>query len=287
MKGIITSVVTPFGKNGEIRLDPLTVLSSFNTSRGVDGFWVLGTTGEFNMLTIEEKVSVTKKFSELSKEIIAGVSENSLVNAIKLAKEYADIGVKSIFSTPPIYHKPNEKGLITFFDGISKFSEKVYIYNIPSLVGYNVNLDVIIKLIDEGIIQGIKYTTQDFESFIKYLKETKRIKKEFEVFVGNDHYAMISLMYGADGVVSAVSNYAPEVMSNIYKNVKERNYEEAYKFQMMADMLSDSTSLTDYPCGVKIALRYRGIDVGSCRKPLEENIMADSSIYYTLKELNL
>ncbi|MUM64773.1 dihydrodipicolinate synthase family protein [Acidianus infernus] len=288
MKGLLTALVTPFNSSGDLNLDALDTLIKFNLSRGVDGFWVLGTTGEFNMLSIEEKMQVAKKVIDVAKgKVLLGVNENSTYNSLKLAKYFIDLGVNGIFSVPPIYHKPSEKGLIHYYEDLGKFGEEVYVYNIPSLVGYNIPLTVLQKLVEDGIIQGMKYTTSDFESLINYMRFLKNLNSKFEFLAGNDKFILISLLYGVDGIVSGVSNFAPEVVSQLYKNVKEGKITEALKLQEIVDKLVEVTSLADYPSGIKIALRYRGIDVGSSRKPLEENITADSAIYHTLKEFNL
>ncbi len=288
MKGLLTALVTPFNSSGDLNLDAFDNLINFDLARGVDGFWVLGTTGEFNMLSMEEKMKVAKKVIDLAKgKVLLGVNENSTFNSLNIAKYFVDLGADGIFSVPPIYHKPSEKGLIHYYEDLGKFGEPVYVYNIPSLVGYNISLNVLQKLVEDGIIQGIKYTTSDFESLINYMKFLKGLDSKFEFLSGNDKFILISLLYGVDGIVSGISNFAPEIVSQLYKNVKEGKIHDALKLQEIVDKLVDVTSLADYPAGIKIALRYRGLDMGSTRKPLEENITADSAIYYTLKEFNL
>lgn len=288
MKGILVALVTPFDHKEELNLDILTSLINFDLSRGADGFWIMGTTGEFNMLNIEEKKLVAKKVMDVAKgKVILGINENSLYNSIKLAKYYVDLGADGIFSIPPLYHKTKEKGIIQFYTELAKFGSKTYVYNIPALVGYNVPLEILVKLASENIIHGIKYSTSDFESLLNYFRGLKEANKDIEVFTGNDKFALISFMYGIDGIVSAIANFAPEILSQVYKNVKESKYVEALKYQEMVDKLVEATSYPDYPSGIKIALRYRGFSVGSVRKPLEENITAESTIYHVLKQLNL
>ncbi|MEW9491962.1 MAG: dihydrodipicolinate synthase family protein [Candidatus Aramenus sulfurataquae] len=288
MDNAITALVTPFDDKENVNLDSLRNVIEFNEKRGISSFWVLGTTGEFNMLSQQEKISVVRAAREFTKgKIYAGVNENSLSNSYVLLKEYVNIGVDAVFSVPPIYHKPGKKGLIDYYEALSKPGISVYVYNIPSYVGYSIDLETLEKLVSEGIISGMKYTTSDLDSLITYTLKLKEVDKNFKVFIGSDTLILPALMYGGDGAVSGIANFAPEIISNIFSKYNEGNYKEALKYQLMAVKLNEAIKLSDYPSGIKIALRYRGLFVGRTRAPLEENITAESAIYNVLKELNL
>ncbi len=287
MEIAITALVTPFDEKDNVNLDALKNVIQFNEKRGISSFWVLGTTGEFNMLTQQEKISVVRATREFTRgKVYAGVNENSLSNSNVLLREYVDIGVDAVFSVPPIYHKPGKKGLVDYYEALAKPGIPVYVYNIPSYVGYSIDLDTLEKLVSEGIVSGMKYTTSDLDSFIKYLG-LKGVNGNFKVFIGSDTLILPALMYGGDGAVSGIANFAPEIILNIFSNYREGNYREALRYQLMAVKLNDAIALSDYPSGIKIALRYRGLYVGRTRAPLEENITAESAIYNVLKELNL
>jgi 4-hydroxy-tetrahydrodipicolinate synthase len=288
MEGIVTALITPFDEKENLNLDIIKSVMEFDKHRGISSFWILGTSGEFNMLNLDEKISVVKTAREsTNNKIFAGVNENSIKNSNILLKNFVDLGVDGIFSIPPLYHKPSEKGIIQFYENLSKPGLPVYVYNIPSYVGYSIDINLSMKLVDEGIIDGMKYTTSDMDSFIKYTMSLKEINKDFKMLIGSDTLILPALIYGADGAVSGIANFAPEIISSIYTKYKEENFKEAYKYQLMAVKLNNVISMSDYPTGIKIALRYRGLYVGKSRSPLQENITAEASIYDTMKEFNL
>ncbi len=287
MKQIIVANVTPFDEKGNLDLEGLRTLYNFDLSRGATGFWVMGTTGECKMLTYSEKLAVAKASIEtLGNKAIIGINEESTDNAVKLAKEIVDMGASKIFSLPPIYHRPSELGLFKFFESISKIGIPVYVYNIPSYVGYNIELNLTRKMAEEGIIQGMKYTTNDLVSFNEYTR-LKQDHREFEIFMGTEHLILPSLMYGGDGVVTAVANFAPEFVKNIFDSFEKGDILKAMEDQYKVIKLASAVSGEDYPAGVKIALRYRGIYVGRVREPLQEDINREGVIYATLKEFGL
>ncbi|MEM3950760.1 dihydrodipicolinate synthase family protein [Saccharolobus sp.] len=289
MKDNISALITPFDDKENINVEALQQLLDFLTRNGIKDFWVLGTSGEFNMLSQDERILIVSKIREIIKgKIYAGINENSLKNSLILAKKYYDIGVDYIFSVPPIYHKPSEKGLVTYFNELRNTIDlPLFLYNIPSFTGYNVPLRIIEKLAEEEVLDGMKYSTTDFVSFLKYLKGLKSVNKNFKVFIGEDRMILSALIYDADGAVSGISNLVPELVTNLYLEFDRGNIQKAIEIQRMVNKLVDVVSLGDYPSGIKIGLRYRGINVGSVRKPLMEESRAEGEIYNVVKEIGI
>ncbi|ADX81457.1 dihydrodipicolinate synthase family protein [Sulfolobus islandicus] len=289
MKDNISALITPFDDKENINVEALQQLLDFLTRSGIKDFWVLGTSGEFNMLSQDERILIVSKIREITKgKIYAGINENSLKNSLILAKKYYDIGVDYIFSVPPIYHKPSEKGLVTYFNELRNTIDlPLFLYNIPSFAGYNVPLRIVEKLAEEEVLNGMKYSTTDFVSFLKYLKGLKDVNKNFKVFIGEDRMILSALIYDADGAVSGISNLVPELVTNLFLEFDRGNIQKAIEIQRMVNKLVDVVSLGDYPSGIKIGLRYRGINVGSVRKPLMEDSRAEGEIYNALKEIGI
>jgi 4-hydroxy-tetrahydrodipicolinate synthase len=289
VKDNISALITPFDDKENINVEALQQLLDFLTRSGIKDFWVLGTSGEFNMLSQDERILIVSKIREITKgKIYAGINENSLKNSLILAKKYYDIGVDYIFSVPPIYHKPSEKGLVTYFNELRNTIDlPLFLYNIPSFAGYNVPLRIVEKLAEEEVLNGMKYSTTDFVSFLKYLKGLKGVNKNFKVFIGEDRMILSALIYDADGAVSGISNLVPELVTNLFLEFDRGNIQKAIEIQRMVNKLVDVVSLGDYPSGIKIGLRYRGINVGSVRKPLMEDSRAEGEIYNALKEIGI
>ncbi|MDT7861719.1 MAG: dihydrodipicolinate synthase family protein [Saccharolobus sp.] len=288
MRDNIVSLVTPFDEKEEINFDALYQLLDFQIKNGIKNFWILGTSGEFNMLNLDEKILLVTEIRErINGKIYAGINENSTRNSLLLAKKFYDIGVDFIFSIPPLYHRPSEKGLILYFSELRKIDLPLYLYNIPSYTGYNINLETIEKMIRDGILDGMKYTTSDFVKFLEYLNNLKSISNKFKIFIGEDRMILQALISGADGAVSGVANVVPELVNNLYLEFERNNIQKAIELQLIINKLANVLNIGDYPSGLKIGLKYRGINVGKVRKPLMEDSRAEGEIYNMLKELGL
>ncbi len=87
MKDNISALITPFDDKENINVEALQQLLDFLTRSGIKDFWVLGTSGEFNMLSQDERILIVSKIREITKgKIYAGINENSLKNSLILAK---------------------------------------------------------------------------------------------------------------------------------------------------------------------------------------------------------
>ena len=79
---------------------------------------------------------------------------------------------------------------------------------------------------------------------------------------------MMSL--GAKGVISVVSNIAPEVMVKMSHLCLEGNFEEAAKLQIQYMDLIDALFCEVNPIPVKTAMNLMGMEAGPLRLPLCE-----------------
>ncbi|AHC50677.1 dihydrodipicolinate synthase [Sulfolobus acidocaldarius SUSAZ] len=285
MEGVVPAIVTPFKENEDIDFESLNLFLNFLGRNGVKWIFALGSTGEFNMLSLSEKQEFIRKLREITKlKIIVNVSENSLKNTLSLGKLAFDVGMEGIALIPPIYHKPSESGLISYFEEMSKLGLPLYVYAYPDKVP--ITYETISKLVKQDIIDGIKLTTDNLPLFKKYLG-LKEIKNDLKILIGSDTLFIYSLIEGGNGCISAVANVAPELMMRAYQGVREGKLNESLEIQEMISKISDAIMSGDFPSGVKVALRYRGVSVGSVRRPLKESIEVNARIYSVLKELGM
>lgn len=87
MEGVVPAIVTPFKENEDIDFESLNLFLNFLERNGVKWIFALGSTGEFNMLSLSEKQEFIRKLREITKlKIVINVSENSLKNTLSLGK---------------------------------------------------------------------------------------------------------------------------------------------------------------------------------------------------------
>ncbi len=132
--GVVTALVTPF-KNDKIDWSSLEKLIDFQTSNGIDGFVVNGTTAESPSLSTDEVKEIFKFVEARAKglDLILGAGSNSTQKTIDFHKSFKDLKPKAFLDVVPYYNKPTQEGLYQHFNAVADSSSApIILYNVPS-----------------------------------------------------------------------------------------------------------------------------------------------------------
>jgi len=183
--GVIVPMVTPFTEDYKVDLDGLEWLVRFLEDSGVHGLFPASTTGEFVHLTKEERDLVVGRVIEVHKyaAVLPGVTANSTLEAVELARKYVDLGADGVIAAPPYYFKPRREGLLHHFSLLAeKVDAPIIVYNIPSLTGNPVDADLLSQLASEyGNIVGVKITYPDLTYLRRVIIELKSMRRRFSI----------------------------------------------------------------------------------------------------------
>jgi len=294
-RGIITPLITPFNEKLEIDFEALRWLAYHQLREGVHGIFPNSTTGEFVHLEREEAIRLTEALiDEVGGKIwvIPGISHNSTDKAIELGSIFKDMGVDGVIVTPPFFFKIDAKKLKLHF---SKIAERVdlpiIIYNIPSLTGINVPIELYIELAQEyNNIAGAKVTYDSFSYLRRLIQRMRSVRKDFSVLTGMDDMLLSNLMMGGDGGITALANVTPGMHRSIYDAWADgdlkRALDENHKLLKLSSIYDIASS---FPTAIKTALNVMGAPVKPyVRPPLtEEPDSVVAAITEVLRELGL
>ncbi|MEY8000531.1 4-hydroxy-tetrahydrodipicolinate synthase [Clostridium sp. Mt-5] len=272
LKGIITAMVTPMTKDQKINIEVSKKLVNHLIDSGVNGIFILGTNGEFHLLSREEKL----KFAEIViKEVngrvpvFVGTGGNGTKEVIELSKEMEKIGADALSIITPYFITPSQSEVIQHYKSIAEsVSLPILLYNIPGKTGMTLEPETVAELAKVDNIIGIKDSSGKFENIQKYIEITKNEK--FSVLAGTDSLILKTLMAGGTGAIAATSNMLPDVVVSIYQNWLKRNIEEAEKAQKKIQPLRDTFKYGTLPSVLKKAVELYSIPVGPPRLPATE-----------------
>jgi len=271
--GAGVAIVTPMKPDGEVNYEAFAKLIEFQVANHTDAIIVCGTTGEASTLTHEEHLECIRFCVEkVNKRIpvIAGTGSNCTDTAIYLSKEAEKAGADGLLVVTPYYNKATQKGLKEHFRLIGESgSIPIILYNIPGRTG-GVNLlpETIVSLCEEVLsIVGVKDAT---DNFIQYAKLMALAKGKVDVYSGNDNQIVPFLSLGAKGVISVLSNIAPQQTHDICTKYFAGETAESARLQLEAIDLITALFSEVNPIPVKKAMNLMGLEAGTLRRPLTE-----------------
>ena len=268
---LITAMVTPFNKKGEVDYAQAKKLALALLESGSEGVVLAGTTGESPTLIHEEEL---KLFTEIKKAIgnkgsvIAGTGSNSTAEALEFTKGAEKIGVDACLLVVPYYNKPTQEGLYQHFKTIAESTNlPCILYNVPSRTITNLAAETTIKLSRIPNIIGVKEASGNMEQITKIISDAR---KGFIIWSGNDSDTLPMMALGAYGVISVASHLAGKQMSEMIYNFIKGNTKKAAEIHQHLMPLFNALFVVSNPVPVKYALNQVGFNVGKPRLPLCE-----------------
>ena len=278
---IMTALVTPFGKDGNVDYELLKKLIDHLLSTGTDGILVSGTTGEGPTLTEEEKIELIEKTVEYVAgrvPVVAGTGSNNTKATIEYTNKVAKIdGVDAALVVVPYYNKPDQAGMIAHFTAVADNVDlPIVMYNIPGRTGVTMEVKTIAELSKHQNIIGIK----DCTGIVNMAEIVANTPDDFLAFTGEDADALAARNVGAQGVISVASHLFGKEISQMYAANSKGDNEIAG--ELMRDLTPKMKALFSHPSPspVKAALNHVGIEVGGCRLPILALDDAQASVLF-------
>ena len=227
INGIYAASVSILDKN--LRLDiSKTIKHAENLiDQGCHGVAILGSTGQAQLISLEEKIKLIEELSKskYKENFIVGTGFNSLSDTILLMKNSQLLDMKKFLIMPPAYYFYKDKDVINFYNKIiENISDcKIILYNFEKLCGYKFSIECVETLekkYPEQII-GVKDSTYN-------LYENLNIDN-FSILPGSELKLLKGLELGCSGIITATCNVTADLSRKVYddfKNKKDQKYNE-------------------------------------------------------------
>lgn len=270
--GAGVAIVTPMKENGEVNFEKLGEILEEQIAGQTDAIIICGTTGESSTLTHEEHLDAIKyTIDKVNKRIpvIAGTGSNCTQTAIYLSQEAEKYGADGLLLVTPYYNKATQKGLIEHYTAIANSVKlPIILYNVASRTGCNIEPKTAAYLAEhvENIV-AIKEASGNISQVAEIAALTQG---KMDIYSGNDDQIVPILSLGGKGVISVLSNVAPQYTHDIVAKFMEGKVEESRNMQLKALPLIHALFCEVNPIPVKTALNLMGKEVGPLRMPMTE-----------------
>ncbi len=278
--GVVPPVVTAFDGNSNLNLDETKAFIRHLIDKGVHGIFVAGSTGEYTLLSLQERKELFAAGVEAvdgKVPLLAGTGHNSTRIAIESSQSAEKAGADAVVVSLPHYPRPTEDGLYEHYKQIAKaVSIPVFVYNWPDAMGYSISPELVARLGNEGLIAGIKDSHQNLDHPAEIFRLTEG---KITVFAGWASKLLPALSLGLHGIIATAANAIPEEVVAIYDFYQAGDLEKARETHYKIQPFINAMEL--HPDAIKQAVRLLGHEVGPSRLPVEE---APTAVTAALKE---
>ncbi len=262
--GVIVPTATLFHEDGSVDWDANERLVDRLIAAGVHGLFALGSTGEAQHLTVEERTEIIRwsaRFVRGRVPLLVGVGDTSTATAVALTREAERAGADGVVAIGPYYWVFSERHLYAYFTAIAGATAlPTLLYNYPHHVGVNLSPEFIARLADDRPnILGVKDTLDSATHMRRLVHHVKQGRDGFSVLSGHDDLSLFALNAGLDGFVTSTANFAPELLVQLWNAWHDGAHALARGTMTILSGLLDAYALD--PCGaavVKAALSLRG-----------------------------
>ena len=273
-EGVLAAMATPMNPDESINFAEEARLIKYLSKEGLHGITVGGTTGEYNLMSKDERKEMIRTAVEAAKDtdsyIVAGVSCHRTCDTIEMAEYAGEVGADFVLVLPPYYLPTSEQGVIDYFTEIANHTKAgVVIYHYPNNTsGVELSVDLILKLAEHPNIVGIK-NTHNMEHTLNLITRNKH-NDNFKICNGYEHLFLATLACGGDAIMGITPNIAPRAIREMYDAVKAGDFKKAMEINERLVPVNNAQERSDNPCPgpVKYGLELQGFNMGNPRRPI-------------------
>lgn len=273
-RGIMPALYTPLDENENLITPTVARLMDYQYSRGVNGFYVGGATGEGPVIPAKTRIALCEAAMDANRgrgDIILHVGGPNFSDVKTLIAHANTTGVDGLSAMAPnAYYPHTDRELIEYYKRIASLTDKpVMIYVTPLMLGNNLRT-VFEELIAVENIVGLKFTQPNY-----YLLTLLKMINggNINIINGPDEMLLCGLSMGAEGGIGSTYNIMPERYAALYAAFRAGEIDRAREIQyginrvirVLLEYRGEGALLNG-----KMALRLMGFDMGACAFPMTD-----------------
>src|SRR5690606_37537116 len=244
-------------------------LTDLLVAQGLDGLYLLGSTGQGVLFTEEQRMKVT----EVVMGVVAGrvpvmvqVGSLTTAEAIRLAQSAEKAGADAISSVGPIYFYGSTQMALEHYASIAKATDLPFF---PYQLGNNSIPGDTISFIDHLMtmpnVQGMKLTTG-------HLLEISLIhnhaKNRLRLFSGADELLRQASLCGTSGAIGTFYNLWGVECKRVIERFRRGNFEDSRTFMLTFQDIINRVLPNIWTFLRKAMMLKYSIDIGATKAPL-------------------
>lgn len=227
--GVLPAITTPFRSDGAVDHDFLKEHAVRMVEAGCSGIVALGSLGEANTLSFEEKVAIVRSLRaalDHSVPVVAGIASLSTSESIDLARAAAEAGADGLMVLPPYVYRGDARETEAYFSAVIRATTlSCMLYNNPIAYGTDVTPGQIAELARHlPNLHAVKESGGDVRR-VSGIREL--LGDRIRVLVGLDDMIVESIGVGATGWIAGLVNALPEESVRLFNLAASGDRERA------------------------------------------------------------
>jgi dihydrodipicolinate synthase/N-acetylneuraminate lyase len=235
IRGVLLPIITPFDEKVRVDEPVMRQLVDFHIKAGVQGLFVLGSTGQGPAMTVEERkqaaaIALDQAKSRVPVVIHVGTADTG--STVELAEHAAAHRADAVAIVPPYYYSDHsEFEIIAHYKAVHKaVSLPLFIYENPKYSGISIPPEFALRMKEQvPALSGIKVAYGQ-GALLEYV----RLLPEVSVFTGNaDLFGLVP--FGVAGMINPPTSFAPELCVELFTALDSKDYLRAVEAQKRVD----------------------------------------------------
>lgn len=213
--GVYVAASTAFGPDGAIDFAAHQAHCAQLADGGVAGIVPVGSLGEYEALTDDERAEVVKTAMDAvgqKVEVVPGVSAKSAREAQRWAEQAAQTGCRAVMCLPPTSHAPTPDEVVAHFREVARVGLTIIAYNNPFSTRVDLTPALLARLAEIPQVVAVKEFSQDIRRVAAIRQEAPRL----EVICGSDDTFVEAMFMGATGWIAGFANAFPRQSVELY-----------------------------------------------------------------------
>lgn len=240
----LVPTVVSFHEDGSLDFAGNRAVAEHLIGGGVDGLLVMGSTGEFYSMRMEQKIALIDASVQTVNHrvrLFFGTNCMRREDTVALSNYAIKAGADGVMIIGPYYFGVDAATLERYYDDLcDEIEGTVFLYNYPERTGYDFPPETVRNLLRKHKnIGGFKDSHSQFSHTRTLLELTREEFPEFEVYSGYDENLFHVVLSGGVGCIGGLGNIYPEICSGFVRAINERNLEKIERYQKLINMMSE------------------------------------------------
>jgi dihydrodipicolinate synthase/N-acetylneuraminate lyase len=235
IRGVLLPMITPFDENVRIDEAVMRRLVDFHINAGVQGLFVLGSTGQGPAMTIEERKQAAAIALDQAKSrvpVVIHVGTADAGSTVELAEHAAAHKADAVAIVPPYYYSDHtEYEIIAHYRAVARAVPlPIFIYENPKYSGISIPPELAVRMKEQvPTLKGIKVAYGQ-GALLEYV----RLLPDVAIFTGNaDLFGLVP--FGLAGMINPPTSFVPELCVELFKALDGKDYGRAVEAQKRID----------------------------------------------------